>query len=335
MPANPTIPTTTDESRPDGWDCGMTDNALGGYRITALADPEALEREGQSLGLPLTSYAWRCVEEGLRLFRFEGPGDWIVVLSPTDTGWEVEDILAPGSRQPTKSVDDVAEAWSLLYAGVLPPGRLQLTADGHESDNDSDEDEDEDDDGRPRCPICRSADDCDHHVATVEIEEGICGGVLYGAWWKGGGDWGEAAKALTLSLAEAVLAGRADPAWDHGLNELYKSLHGDLADLPGLTIPGPPTDPDDDWDTGPVSADELVDSDEWREAWCNAGGDWAVRNHLQQWLGKQPGVHQRDYEIAHSPGLTWEGRSYYAKDAKDVARRFVRAFCGPEAEPGE
>lgn len=326
--------TGDDNTQPERWDCGMTDNALGGHRITALADAASLQHHGESLGLPLGSYAWRCVEEGLRLFRFEGPGDWIVVLAPSGTRWEVDEILTPRQRTPTKSIEDLAEAWSLLYAGVLPPSGLQLQSDEEiEDDSDSDmedepdeDNEDEDEDGRPLCPICRSADDCDHHVATIEIDEGICGGAL-------DIDREDAAKAIELRLAEAVLAARPDPDWDYELLALYQSLHEDLADIPGLTIAAPPAgdEYEADEDTGPLPPDDLVDSDEWRDAWCRADGDAAVRSHLQAWLGNQPDVHERSYEIAHSPGLTWAGRSYYAQDAKDVAHRFNQTFLGQPA----
>lgn len=335
-----------DDLQPECWDCAMTDNALGGYRITALGDTDSLHREGEALGLPLTGYAWRCVEEGLRLFRFEGPGDWILVLSPTDTGWEVDEILGARGRKATTVIEDVAEAWSLLYAGVLPPSRVHPQAHEEinndlESDPDDgpeEDDTDEDEDGRPRCPFCHSADDCDHHIATIEIDEGISGGLLYGHWSKGGGEWEEAAKGLKLRLAQAVLSARPDPDWDYGMRKLHKALHEDLADIPGLTIAGPPAattnedeEYEDDEDSGPLSPDDLVDSDEWRDAWYGADGGAVVRRLLQEWLGNQRDVHERSYEIAHSPGLTWTGTSYFASDAKDVARRFGEAFLGHPA----
>lgn len=326
-----------DDLQPECWDCAMTDNALGGYRITALGDTDSLHREGEALGLPLTGYAWRCVEEGLRLFRFEGPGDGILVLSPTDTGWEVDEILGPHGRKPATAIEDVAEAWSLLYSGVLRPSRLQSVSneevgEGCEADLEDEHEEDdtdEDEDGRPLCPFCRSAGDCDHHVATIENDEGICGGALYG-------DWDGAVTAIELLVAEAVLAGRPDPDWDYGMRDLHKALHEELADIPGLTIACPSAaDADDECedneDRGPLPPDDLVDSDEWRDAWYGADGDAAVRSHLQEWLGNQRDVHERSYEIAHSPGLTWAGSSYYAQDARDVARRFGEAFLGHPA----
>jgi hypothetical protein len=291
------------------WDSGLATSDFGGYRITALSDSYALWREGMTMRHCIADYAERCVDDGLRVFHLQSETSrscWTLALAPdSESEWAVHEIRGPRNRIADADTRAVAQAWALAYAGIFPPGENGLAP----------LDDEEDDDDDQRCPICGEPDCEEHLVATVELDEGLMGGVLYD-------EWDDREDSIEAELRQALLTERPNHEWPSEVDSIYAAL---LEDRDHLVVEDYPGEPDAEW---------ILDEDAFADACCEIGTTRLLLNYLEEWIDEQPGTVSRRYEISTALGLTWVGTTYHARDPELIRQRFLKEFCvGPALLP--
>lgn len=291
------------------WECGVTSAEFEGWTLEALPSRWALWREGARMGHCIADYTDDCRQDRMRAFHAtppEGGAGWTIALEPDHAGWSVYEVRGRFNTLPDAATQGFAERWAGAYAAVLPLDRLPNG-------------------GRPAlrgdaiCPWCRDAECSAHVVALFEDGEGLNSGQADAAF-SGLRD------EVRREIAESHVADRPPPPhWPDELKALHDAMLQRLR--PRAPRDEVADDGEDAWDEDAYDPDT---DDDFHDTWLDVRGDAVLEHWVREWLDDQPGVLSDDYQIDHSPDLTWSGMAYFSREAAQVARALGALLDAPK-----